>query len=248
MANGECCGGKNKSANGAANSAAEGSTEASSGCCGGSSGSGSCGCKSGPQKLIIPAGSAKDIAALPIGEMLGRYRRGVANFDPRVFSLSAEQMDQAFLPDADVGRWSVRMLLGHVADAELVFVHRMRRAIAEDKPMLAVWDENAFIDSNLYAIPREVQQGDPASLIGGFVAVVHTMRMWSFQWLAGLEPEQYDRVALHPERGEQSVRTILSYAIWHVEHHGRFLQKKLDRMLGPVPEPVGAAAGGCGCG
>lgn len=228
----------------------EGANGGSGGCCGGKSGSssGGCGCQSGSQKLYIPSGTAADIVTLPIGEMLSRYRRGVGNYDPRVFSLSAEQMDRAFLPDANVGRWSVRMLVGHMADAELSFVHRMRRAIAEDRPMLATWDENAFIDSGLYAIPREVQQGDPASLIGGSVAMMHTMRMWSFQWLSGLELAQFDRVALHPERGEQRVRDILSYAIWHVEHHARFLQRKCDLMLGPVPEPERAAAGGCGCG
>ncbi|MBX3379810.1 MAG: DinB family protein [Phycisphaeraceae bacterium] len=222
------------------------------GCCGGKTGSsggqsaGGCGCQTTSQKLVIPTGTAKEIVALPIPEMLSRFRRGVGNYDPRVFSLDAEQMDRAFLPDAKVGRWSVRMLLGHMADAEIVFVHRMRRAVAEDRPLLAVWDENAFIDSGLYAMPREVQQGDPASLIGGYVAVLHTMRMWSFQWLSGLSPEQFERVAMHPERGEQRVRDILSYAIWHVEHHSRFLQLKCDRMLGPVEEPVAAGAGTSG--
>ena len=78
MANGECCGGKNKSANGAANGATD-TAEASSGCCGGSSG-GSCGCKTGAQKLIIPVGTAQDIAPLPIREKPGRYRRGGAHF------------------------------------------------------------------------------------------------------------------------------------------------------------------------
>jgi uncharacterized damage-inducible protein DinB len=231
-------------------------SSAGGGCCGGKNGSGEasagggCGCKTGSQKLVIPTGTATEIASLPISEMLSRFRRGVGNYDPRVFSLDAEQMDRAFLPDANVGRWSVRMLLGHMADAEVAYVHRMRRAIAEERPVLAVWDENAFIDSGLYQIPREVQQGDPASLIGGFVAVLHTMRMWSFQWLSGLTPDQFERVALHPERGEQRVRDILSYSIWHVEHHSRFLQMKCDRMLGPVEEPVAVGAGapsGC-CG
>ncbi len=230
------------------------SQNASGGCCGGKNGSegskqgGGCGCQSSPQQLVIPTGTAKEIAALPLGEMLARYRRGVGNYDPRVFSLDVEQIDRAFLADAEVGRWSVRMLLAHLADAEIVFVHRMRRAVAEDRPVLAVWDENAFIDSGLYALPKEVSNGDPASLIGGHVAVLHTMRMWSFQWLSGLSPEQFERVALHPERGEQSVRTILSYSIWHVEHHGRFLQKKCDRMLGAVASPVGAAASSGCCG
>ena len=76
---------------------------------------------------------------------------GLQRFDSRIFELSDEQMDMAFLPDAGVGRWPVRVLVGHLADAELAFIHRMRRAVAEENPVLAVWDENAFIDAGLYA-------------------------------------------------------------------------------------------------
>lgn len=225
------------------------------GCCGGQNGAsggsgGSCGCQTKSQRLMIPQGTAKELVALPIGEILARYRRGVGNYDARIFSLTEEQIDRAFLPEAKVGRWSVRMVLGHIADAELAFVHRMRRAIAEDKPVLSLWDENAFIDSGLYGLPREVSGGDPASLIGGFVAVLHTMRIWSHQWLSGLKPEQFDRVAMHPERGEQRVRDILAYAVWHAEHHSRFLQLKCDAMLGvqEEAEPLEVGGGGGCCG
>lgn len=242
MANGECCGGKNKGRNEGANNTE--ASDAASGCCGGSSGTGgSCGCKSAPQRLLIPTGTAKEIATLPAGELVARFRRGVANYDPRVFSLTREQMEQAFLPDAGVGRWSVRMLLGHMADAEIAAAHRLRRAVAEDQPLLSVWDENAFIDSGLYELPRQMHDNDPASLIGGFVAVVHTMRMFNAQWLGGLEASQWERVAMHPERGPMSVRTMVALNTWHLEHHARYLQMKLDRMLGAVPEPVAAGAG-----
>jgi hypothetical protein len=75
---------------------------------------------------------------------------GSETLDKRVFQLSAEQVDQAFLPDAGVGRWPIRVLLGHLADAELAFVHRMRRVVGEDSPVFSVWDENSFIDANIY--------------------------------------------------------------------------------------------------
>src|SRR5262245_33171220 len=101
--------------------------------------------------VIDQPGSRDLVAALSDGELIARYRRGLERIDPRVFELSDAQLDTAFLPDAGVGRWSVRVLMGHLADAELVFTHRMRRAVAEDHPVLGVMDENAFIDSGLYA-------------------------------------------------------------------------------------------------
>lgn len=118
----------------------------------------------------------------------------------------------------------MRVLLGHIADAELVFSHRMRRAVAEDHPVLAVFDENALIDSGMYH--------GPACPMAGFVAVTHTLRTWTAEWMRTLTDAQWARTALHPERGELSVRMIANYATWHLEHHGWFLQRKLVRLLG----------------
>lgn len=182
----------------------------------------------------------KALAALPAAELIARYRRGLENFDPRIFELSDEQMDMAFLPDADVGRWPVRVLVGHLADAELAFSHRMRRAVAEENPLLAVWDENAFIDAGLYAGGEHP--------VGGFVAVIHTLRRWTSEWLGTLSESQLARQAMHPERGPLSVKTILVYSTWHLEHHARFLNAKICKMLGPAPEATGGGCGaGCGC-
>jgi hypothetical protein len=122
-----------------------------------------------------------------------------------------------------------------------VYTHRMRRAVAEDSPVLSSWDENAFIDAGLY--------GDGRQPVAGFVAVMHTLRRWTAEWLATLTPAQLARQALHPERGAESVRDMLVLAVWHLEHHARFLNAKVCRMLGPAsPEPSGGCGAGCGCG
>ncbi len=191
------------------------------------------------QGVMAPADQErKELGGLPSGELIARYRRGLECFDRRIFELSDEQMDTAFLPQAEVGRWSVRVLAGHLADAELAFSHRMRRAVAEENPLLAVWDENAFIDAGMYAGGQYP--------IGGFIAVIHTLRRWTSEWLATLSEPQLERQAMHPERGPLSVRTILVYTTWHLEHHARFLNAKICKMLGPAEEGGGCGAG-CGC-
>jgi len=182
----------------------------------------------------------REIDALPDAELIARYRQGLQCFDSRIFELSDGQLDMAFLPDAKVGRWPVRVLVGHLADAELAYTHRMRRAVAEENPVLAVWDESAFVDAGLY-------NGGQYPL-GGFVATIHTLRRWTAEWLATLSPEQMQRQALHPERGPLTVRNILVMATWHLEHHGRFLNAKVLKMLGPAPEEKAPAAAGGGCG
>lgn len=172
-------------------------------------------------------------------DLLVRYLRGVENFDPRVFDLTDAQTDQTFTEDEGAGLWSVRTLLGHLADAELVFTHRIRRIIAEDGPVLALWDHEAFLDSPIYG----PELRSPAA---GFVAAIHTMRRWTAELLMSLSPEQWERRAMHPEHGEISLLKIVEYATSHVENHAEFLKRKLDVMLGEC-EPA-AAGGGCGAG
>ncbi|MBX3410194.1 MAG: DinB family protein [Phycisphaeraceae bacterium] len=224
------------------------------GCCQGSAkgeNTGCCGGAGGPPAAM----SVDELKALPTLQLIARYRRGIENFDRRVFELTEEQIDMAFLPDAGVGRWPVRVLIGHCADADLASVHRMRRAVAEDQPLLSNWDEDAFVDANLYGNRHEGYAADAEAdharvmhALGGHMAVIHTLRQWTGAWLTTLEESQLDRVAMHPEKGEQSVRTMLAMYTWHLEHHAAFLRRKLDRMLGPPVEPEKVAAVGCGGG
>lgn len=188
----------------------------------------------------------EQVAAIPTPDLVARYRVGVENFDPRIFSLSDERLDMAFLADANVGRWPVRVLLGHLADAELVFTHRMRRTVGEDNPVFALWDENAFIDAGLYG-GAGAASGSRYP-IGGFAATVHTLRRWTSEWLATLDDARFARKAMHPTLGPLSVRDILVYATWHLEHHSWYLNAKVERMVGPIGAGEAASSSGGGCG
>jgi len=193
----------------------------------------------------------------PVYELIARYRKGVENFDHRLFQLTAAELDTAFLPEADVGRWPVRVLVGHLADADLAHSHRMRRAVGEDRPLLSAWDENAFIDNDVYGLRIEDQSPEArnhrvTSAVAGAVALIHTVRQWTGQWLMTLTEAQWARAAMHPEKGELTVRRIVAMTTWHMEHHARFLRCKLDKLVGPEgrerAEKSGGGCGeGCGC-
>jgi hypothetical protein len=175
-----------------------------------------------------PAPRIEDFAPLPASELIARFRVGVERFDRRVFELADAQLDTAFRPDAGVGRWPVRVLLGHLADAELSFVQRLRRVVAEDGPVLEAWDEEAFIDRGLYGTPET----GPQHPVGAYVAAVHTLRAWIGPWLGTLPAADFARQGLHSVRGPISFRTILEYDTWHLEHHAWYLNRKVARLLG----------------
>lgn len=196
-----------------------------------------------------------DVARLEMPELIRRYRASVAAFDGRVFALDDAQLDQAFLPEAGCGRWPVRVLLGHLADTEMVLTHRIRRAAAQPGSVIEIWDEDAFIDSGLYAGPESAPKGVPAlndapPQIGAFVGAVYTMRQWMGEWLGTLSESVWSNEVLHPERGPVSLRDFAVYNVWHLEHHADFLARKVKHFLGEMPvescQPGGCGTG-CGC-
>lgn len=202
---------------------------------------------------------ARQIAAMPAGELVRRYRFSVGAFDHRLFDLSDEQLDQAWLEEVGVGRWPVRTLLGHLADAEVVFTHRLRRAVAEPGSVLSEWDELAFVDAGIYEArsadhnPGVDVPNTVAPPVGAFVGAIYTQRQWVGEWLGNLTDRAWDRRVLHPQRGELSVRDLAVVNTWHLEHHAWFLNAKIEKFLGPRPEPEACEThagkpGGCGAG
>ncbi len=191
-------------------------------------------------ELTLP--DLAEIRALDTASLVSRLRIGVEHFDPRVFELSDEQLDTAWLPEAGCGRWPIRVLLGHLADAEIVNAHRVRRAFGEQRPTLAVWDENAFIDSGLYGCTDAPAFRPP---IGGDIAAIHTTRSWMVAMLFQLEDHHWHRQALHPERGPISIRDIVDYNCFHLENHAVYLNAKVYKLLGPAPQPEACSPSGC---
>lgn len=167
---------------------------------------------------------------LEVGPLIERFSQGAQRFERRLLDLNDAQADTFFRPEAEVGRWSCRVLVGHVADADLVYVHRMRRTVAEERPVLAAWDENAFIDAGLYG----GEAGGAALPLAGFIAIIHTSRLWCADWLRTLDRKEFEAKALHCERVEMSVLDMLTQASWHLEHHAWYLSRKLERLLGPA--------------
>ncbi|MFN7374604.1 MAG: DinB family protein [bacterium] len=170
------------------------------------------------------------LATLTHAQLIARYAPGVEAFDPRVLKLSDASLDTAFRPEANIGRWPCRVLLGHLCDAELVFTHRLRRVVGEDNPLFAAWDEEAFIDHALYGCAEPGPNQSAKHPVAAFVAVIHSQRRWMTEWLGTLSDAQWQRKAMHPERGEQTTRVILEYATFHLEHHAWYLNAKVQRL------------------
>ena len=128
---------------------------------------------------------------------------------------------QGLTPDQETARpgpglWSIAELVAHLLDADLVYADRMKRVIAEDRPALLSFDENAWIDRlGSQAMPVE-------EAINLFVANRH----WMTRILRNGSEADLARVGIHAEHGPLSLAEIVTRIAHHVDHHLKFLYAK----------------------
>src|SRR5687767_6220590 len=76
-------------------------------------------------------------------DVLRRYVDGTDAVRKAVDGLTDAQLDQPAADDPTNG-WTARQIVHHLADSEMTSAIRLRRLLAEDDPVIAAYDENAF--------------------------------------------------------------------------------------------------------
>lgn len=179
--------------------------------------------------------------------LVGRLRLGLERVDPRAFELDPDAADQWFDRAEGAGEWSCRGLLAHLLDAELVYSYRIRRVLAEDGPVLENFDEHAFLASPLYGKPRP-DGSQIRTPLGAMAASIHALRQTLGATLYQLADHEWDRHAMHPVTGPETLDGLVRMHTWHLDHHVVYLNAKVERMLGPRPAGGACVEGGCGGG
>ncbi len=106
------------------------------------------------------------------------------------------------------GGWTVRQVVHHLADSHMTAFHRVRRALTEDVPTVAGYDEKAF------AVLPDVVAPTEWSL-----ELIESLHARWVMLLQGLDEAQWQRRYNHVERGETTIEeATLNYA-WHSRHH-----------------------------
>lgn len=113
-------------------------------------------------------------------------------------------------PEAS-GKWSILEVVCHLADTELVVGFRLRQSLAHERPLLPGIDQDRWAERLRY---REED----------FEEALHrlaALRSANIRLAASLAPAELDRVGLHEERGEETVRHILRMLAGHDLAHVR---------------------------
>ncbi len=124
------------------------------------------------------------------------------------FKLNAADQARAYAP----GKWTVRQLLAHLADCEMVNLWRFCRAAAEPRSPVESFEQDDWARNLDYS-------RRPADVSGGlFLGARRTL----IHFVEDLPRERLLTGCLHPEKGEFAAWRWLRLASNHcVHHHGQ---------------------------
>ena len=131
--------------------------------------------------------------------------------------LSAEQMRQ---PEAE-GKWSVRDVLQHLSDSELVWSYRLRRVLAEDRPALDGYDQDLWVWRLHY------ERADPERALEQF----RVLRQSNLALVEGASEADLQRTGVHAERGDQTLQAMIRLSAGHDLVHLR----QVERIRRAIP-------------
>jgi hypothetical protein len=144
------------------------------------------------------------------------YASFLGTRDPRqVISSTAAQLSETLdsLGEARAGqspapgKWSVREIICHLADCEIVFAFRLRQTLAEPHHVIQPFDQDLWAQN--YAAY------DAPSALAVFTAV----RKFNVQLIASLPPEAFAKPVSHPERGAMTFQAIVETMGGHDLNH-----------------------------
>lgn len=131
------------------------------------------------------------------------------------FALGDSELSRSYGP----GKWSVRFLLHHLADAETVLYERIRRVLAEPHQTLKVFDQDAWAKELDYpGMPLEISRDVFAAVRR---AIIH---------LARLRYETHGHLTfVHSVTGTRTLREEFDKVAQHNEHHLGHVRAALGR-------------------
>jgi hypothetical protein len=167
-------------------------------------------------------------------------QRTVAAAGSTVAGMTPQELRAREAPD----KWACNQVLQHLADSDLVWAFRLRMVVAQDRPPLGGYNQDAWAERLGYA------DADPDRALRVFA----TLREANVGLLRTLTPGDLQRVGVHAERGEESIAHMMRMYAGHDLLHLRQLERIREAVTrrggrggapaidGPAPAGEGSRA------
>jgi hypothetical protein len=151
------------------------------------------------------------VASVPEGDLLQLLREQAAATQAALELVTEEQGAYRYAP----GKWSLKEVLGHLADTERVMSYRLLRASRGDETPLAGFSEELFVQGASFdrLSVKQLQQE------------LSAVRTSTLSLLSGLPEEAWSRTS--PVNGHATSALALACIILgHEKHHLKVIQER----------------------
>ena len=145
----------------------------------------------------------------PYASFLGSLdpRQVIASTPARVGEILKTMSDSRVSQAPAPGKWSVREILCHLADCEVVFAFRLRQTLAEPHHVIQPFDQDIWA--------QNYSAYDAQAALNVFAAV----RNFNVQLIASLPAAALSKPVTHPERGTMTFENIVETMGGHDLNH-----------------------------
>jgi hypothetical protein len=140
-----------------------------------------------------------------LADLLERFRRGGELLAMATTGAAGPELD--FKPAGN--HLSVRQIVCHLADAEIVGAMRVRQIIAEDNPTLQYFDDDAWAEKLDYH-KRKISHA---------LENFRRLRTENHELLKDLPEPVFERTGTHSKDGPMSLRQLIDWYAHHLEGH-----------------------------
>ncbi|HEX7085797.1 MAG TPA: DinB family protein [Vicinamibacterales bacterium] len=142
--------------------------------------------------------------------LVAKYKAGYQAVVDALAGATGAELDRVPAP----GKWTARQIVHHLADSEMTSAIRLRRLLAEDRPLIVGYDQDEFARRLHYDRPIE------ASL-----AAFRAARETTAEILDRLTEEDWAREGTHSESGPYGVLTWLEIYAAHAHGHAEQIRR-----------------------
>ena len=153
----------------------------------------------------------KYVSLIPNGDILKLMEKQNEQFCEFLAQINEEKANYRYAKD----KWSIKEVIGHLIDVELVFMYRALRFSRNDKVALHGFDQDAFIAN-----------GDFSKLtLSDLVEQFYHIRKAAIPMFSAFTDKMWGRKG-KVDKNSFTVRAIAYIMVGHVIHHMRVIHQK----------------------
>ena len=148
--------------------------------------------------------------------LIEQYRRGYEAVVAALLKITPDELDVKPGPK----KWSVREIVHHLADSEMIAAARLRYLLGQDRPTIHGYDQDEFARRLYYDRPHEVS-----------LELFRIVRESTAEILDRLTPAEWIREGTHTQAGAYGVESWLKTYAAHAHKHATQIRIARDAAV-----------------